>query len=158
MDYAALAGVLERSEPACRQLAARGRDHVRESRARFETTEAATARLASAFYAAVTSGDLPALARVLADDAVFYSDGGGKRPAAINPVFGKDKILRLMIGLAGKRGIPTPDQLRIVLINGTPGVVVHSDDGIETFAIEIAGQHIVAIYSIRNPDKLRHLA
>src|SRR5262245_23267794 len=76
MDYRALAEVLDRSEAACRQLVARGRDHVRDERPRFEASPGAGARLAGAFQAAIAAGDLPALAQLLADDAVFYSDGG----------------------------------------------------------------------------------
>src|ERR1043166_5103665 len=86
MGYDEIADVLDRSESACRQLAARGRDHVHDERPRFETTPAATARLASAFQTAMLQGDLAGLARLLADDAVFYSDGGGKRNAALNPL------------------------------------------------------------------------
>src|SRR5256885_16955162 len=84
MDSPDLADVLERSEAACRQLVARGRDHMREERPRFETTPDATQRLVGAFQAAMVQGNIPALAQLLAEDAVFYSDGGGKRNAALN--------------------------------------------------------------------------
>jgi RNA polymerase sigma-70 factor (ECF subfamily) len=36
--------------------------------------------------------------------------------------------------------------------------VIHTHDGLETVALEIADDRIVAIYAIRNPDKLRHLS
>ena len=39
-----------------------------------------------------------------------------------------------------------------------PGFVVHGAEGIETLSLEIDGDLIVAIYGIRNPDKLRHLS
>lgn len=42
-------------------------------------------------------------------------------------------------------------------INGLPGLVIHLADGPETIAIETNGEQIVAIYIVRNPDKLRHL-
>src|SRR4029077_3344323 len=74
MDYSAIADILDRSEAAVRQLATRGRDHVREERPRFTPADDATERLTSAFHAAMLHGDLPGLARMLADDAVFYSD------------------------------------------------------------------------------------
>ncbi len=157
MDYAAIADILDRSEPAVRQLATRGRDHVRDERPRFTATDEATTRLASAFQAAIQAGDVPALARMLAEDAVFYSDGGGKRSAALNPIYGKDKILRLITGLAAKRLLVKPQAIVATTINGRPGFVVHTDDGIETLALEISGEQIVAIYDVRNPDKLRHV-
>jgi RNA polymerase sigma-70 factor (ECF subfamily) len=45
-----------------------------------------------------------------------------------------------------------------VQINGIPGFVMRGDKGLETLALEISGGRIVALYGVRNPDKLRHLA
>jgi RNA polymerase sigma-70 factor (ECF subfamily) len=158
MEFRDIAEVLERSEAACRQLAARGRDHVRDERPRFETTAAASSRLTDAFHAAMLDGNLPALAQLLADDVVLYTDGGGKRNAALNPVYGRDKILRFITGLAGKGWLPDPALAERVRINGNPGFVLHGDEGPETIALEVSGGRIVALYGVRNPDKLRHLA
>lgn len=157
MEFGDVADVLERSEAAVRQLAARARDHVRDERPRFTTSSDATSRLADAFHSAVVQGDVASIARVLAEDAVFYSDGGGKRRAALNPIYGRDKILRFFTGLAGKGRLPDPSGIRRATINGLPGFVVHGPDGVETFALEISDEQIVAIYAIRNPDKLRHV-
>lgn len=158
MDFSEIAGVLERSEPAVRQLAARARTHVRDGRPRFSPSPSAN-RLAEAFHGAVLRGELPELARMLAEDAVFYSDGGGKRRAALNPIFGREKILRFFVGIARKRGsLPDASEIQAVLINGMPGFLVHGSEGIETMALEIVGEQITAIYAVRNPDKLRHLS
>jgi RNA polymerase sigma-70 factor (ECF subfamily) len=158
MDYSAIAETLGRSEAACRQLAARAREHVREERPRFTSSDETRAKLTDAFQSALFSGDLEAFARLLADDAVFYSDGGGKRAAALNPLYGKDKIVRFFAGLAKKQALITPQQVERVQINGLPGFVLRSDQGVETMSFDVAGDQIVAIYSIRNPDKLRHLS
>jgi RNA polymerase sigma-70 factor (ECF subfamily) len=156
MDFAEVAAVLERTEPAVRQLASRAREHVREDRPRFPASDEDAGKLADAFHAAMLGGDLAGLARLLADDAVFYTDGGGKRLAALNPIHGRDKILRFVAGVATKRGVP--DSIRRVTINGLPGFVLDGPDGLETIALEISGAAIVAIYAIRNPDKLRHVS
>lgn len=157
MDYSAVAGVLDRSEPAVRQLAARAREHVRDERPRFERTREAEAKLTSAFAAAMLSGDTAALSTLLAEDAVFYSDGGGKKKAALNPIYGRDKIVRLFIGIRRKRDVVLPEQARPVRINGLPGFVLTTSEGLETIAIETDGDRIAAIYAIRNPDKLAHV-
>jgi AraC family transcriptional regulator len=47
---------------------------------------------------AALAGDVEALGRMLADDAVFHQDGGGKRRAALKPICGKDKIVRFFEG------------------------------------------------------------
>ena len=158
MDYSQIATTLDRSEAACRQLAARARDHVREDRPRFEATDESREKLAGAFLTAMTNGDIDGLARVLADDAVLCTDGGGKKLAALNPIIGKAKILRFFAGVGSKGPIPSADQVERAQINGLPGFLVRTGDGVETLALEIAGDQIVAIYGVRNPDKLRHLA
>jgi RNA polymerase sigma-70 factor (ECF subfamily) len=158
MGYRDIAEVLERSEAACRQLVARGRDHVRDERPRFEASPDASARLAGAFHAALLEGNLPALAQLLAQDAVFYSDGGGKRNAALNPLYGRDKILRFVAGLAAKGWLPDPLRAEPVHINGSPGFLLRSAEGVETLAFDVSGDRIAAIYAVRNPDKLRHVA
>lgn len=158
MDYAAIADALDRSEAACRQLAARGREHVREQRPRFQPSRDAELRLLGAVAAAMSTGDVDALAEVLAEDAVLYSDGGGKRAAALNPIFGRAKILRFLHGVKRKRALPAPAQVRLARLNGLPGFVLDLDEGVETIALAASGDHIAAIYIVRNPDKLRHLS
>ena len=159
LEWPEVAQTLERSEPAVRQLASRAREHVREDRPRFRASDEEATRLAEAFQAAMIGGDVSAISRLLAADAVFYSDGGGKRRAALNPIYGKDKILRFLVGVAGKRGGPLdPAALRRAWINGMPGFIIHSPDGVETIAVEVEGGAIAAIYAVRNPDKLRHLS
>ncbi|NVB82783.1 MAG: sigma-70 family RNA polymerase sigma factor [Kofleriaceae bacterium] len=158
MDYSAIAETLGRSEAACRQLAARAREHVRDERPRFEASPETREKLTDAFQAALVAGDVEAIARVLADDAVLYTDGGGKRVAALNPIYGKDKLLRFLSGISNKGSWIMPDDLERVQINGQPGFVVRTSAGIETVSLEIANDKIIAIYSVRNPDKLRHLS
>jgi RNA polymerase sigma-70 factor (ECF subfamily) len=48
---------------------------------------------------------------------------------------------------------------RFAIINGLPGVIVDAPEGpVQTAAFEIEGDVIRALYVVRNPDKLRHLA
>lgn len=156
MDYSAIADTLERSEAACRQLAARAREHVREERPRFEATAETREKLTDAFQRAMVTGDIATIAQLLAQDAVFYSDGGGKKLAALNPIYGRDKILRFIIGVSAKR--PPLSGVERVLLNGLPGFVLRSSEGVETIALEFSGEEVVAIYAVRNPDKLHHLS
>lgn len=156
MDYSAIAETLGRSEAACRQLATRAREHVRDGRPRFSASEESRTKLAEAFQAALFAGDVDAFARLLADDAVLYTDGGGKRKAALNPIYGRDKIVRFLLGVSKKS--PHIEHVDRVQINGLPGFVVRTTEGLETMSFDVQGDRIVAIYGIRNPDKLRHLS
>jgi RNA polymerase sigma-70 factor, ECF subfamily len=158
LDYAAIAGTLERSEEAVRQLAARAREHVRSERPRFAPSPEAEARLAGAFGAALATGNLEALTTLLAEDAVLYSDGGGKRRAALNPIMGRDRIMRFFEGVTRKFGLPRIEMVRPARINGALGFVMLVDGVYETVALEINGDQVAAIYTVRNPDKLRHVS
>jgi RNA polymerase sigma-70 factor (ECF subfamily) len=66
--------------------------------------------------------------------------------------------LRFLVGITKKRGLPAADRVESARINGLPGFVLRRDDGLETLALEIEGDRVVALYSVVNPDKLRHLA
>jgi len=157
MDHSDVARALERSEEACRRLAARARQHVREERPRYAATDQNRETLLSAFEAVMTSGDVTRFAQVLADDAVLYADGGGKRAAVLEPVRGKQNVLDLFVAITANRPPLRRDQLERASINGLPGFLVHADDGVQTTALEVEGNQIVALYVVRNPDKLRHL-
>ena len=61
-------------------------------------------------------------------------------------------------GTKSKRAAPTADNVRAARINGLPGFVLRDATGVETIAVETSGEQIVALYIIRNPDKLRHLS
>jgi len=158
-DYAAVAGVLDRSEAAVRQLAVRAREHVRDARPRFSISDDKATELAAAFMAAAAGGDVAALSALLADDAVMVTDGGGKRKAALRVMVGREDVLSLFKGLTWRGGLAQIQGLRLVRINGAPGVVLDMVDGPETISIEAdADGRIAAIYAVRNPDKLTHVA
>ena len=159
IDFARVADTLGRSEAACRQLAARARSHVQEARPRFLVSPEDGARLAAAFLAAASTGDASSLSRLLADDAVLRTDGGGKRLAALRPILGRDKITRFFVGLAGKAGNAASYVGTPVRINCLPGFVITEPDGsLMTMAFDIREGLIAEISIVRNPDKLRHLA
>lgn len=157
LDFGEIAKTLDRSEAACRQLAARARVHVRQARPRFAASSAEFARLTDAFHAAILAGDVPRLTQLLAEDAVLHTDGGGKRLAALNPIRGRDKIIRFFVGLARKRALPTLRSVHQVRINGMPGFIIVDDQGqVETLALDFRDGRIAAMYIVRNPDKLAH--
>jgi RNA polymerase sigma-70 factor (ECF subfamily) len=169
-SFSEVASSLERSEAACRQLAARARAHVRAVRPRGAAVPAARsgeidakhAQLLSAFMVATQAGDLSALTQLLASDARIVTDGGGKVRAALEVIEGADRAARFIVEVTRKReGAWWRDDftIRLATINGLPGVIVDAPEGPrQTAAFEIDGDVIRALYVVRNPDKLRHLA
>ena len=158
-DYASVAETLGRTEPAVRQLASRARDHVRDARPRFAVSQEDATRLATAFVTAAAQGDMAGLSALLAEDAILVSDGGGKRKAALRVMVGRDDVIRLFEGLRWRGGGADIRGLELAWINGAPGVVMQLEDGPATVAFEPdADGRIAAVYMVRNPDKLGHLA
>jgi RNA polymerase sigma-70 factor (ECF subfamily) len=165
-SFGEVAATLERSEAACRQLAARARAHVRSARprgtaappARSGEIDAKHAQLMSAFVAATRSGDLDTLRQLLVSDVRVVTDGGGKAAAALNVLHGVDHAARFLIG-AARKGWRDDFTLRFATINGLPGIIVDGPDGpVQTAAFEFERDVIRALYVVRNPDKLRHVA
>ena len=158
IDFEEVAVTLDRDAAACRQLAARARTHVREARPRYQVDSERGLALAEAFFAASRSGDMKALAAILAADVSVHADGGGKRSAALNPVIGFDAVMRVHERLAVHFRHNASTLVRAGLVNGLPGFVTREADGeLQTTALDIEDGKITTIYVVRNPDKLRHL-
>jgi RNA polymerase sigma-70 factor (ECF subfamily) len=153
-----VATTIERDMAACRQLAARARTHVREARTRFQVDKKRGIELAEAFFAASRSGDMTALGAMLAADVSVHADGGGKRPAATEPVLGFEAVMKVHAYLADQFQKNGSTLVRAGFVNGLPGFVTMEADGeLQTTALDIEDGKITAIYIVRNPDKLRHL-
>ncbi|WP_342627931.1 RNA polymerase sigma factor SigJ [Nguyenibacter vanlangensis] len=174
LPFAEIAPMVGRSATACRKAAGRARARLHDTPMPDTTAPdtimpntitldtAGAARLTDAFYRAVQQGDIDTLRTLLAEDAVAYTDGGGLRPAALNPIRGREKLLRLFAGLAARK--PGPAKLLYRgPVNALPGYVTQEADGLpQTTALEWRneghGSRIATIYIVRNPQKLGHLA
>ncbi|CUS45287.1 MAG: sigma-70 family RNA polymerase sigma factor [Pseudomonadota bacterium] len=153
-----VAGTLDRDAAAVRQMAVRARKHVQTARPRYPVEQAEADRIARAFFAAARDGDVATLQTMLAEDVAVYSDGGGRVLAFRNPILGVAKVLRMFAGLARKH-VYRPVMLKPVSIDGLPGYVsIDRGQLLQTTALEIRDGRIAAIYIMRNPDKLAHVA
>ncbi|GAB3921707.1 RNA polymerase sigma factor SigJ [Kribbella albertanoniae] len=151
-----VAGAVGQSVGTVRQIAHRAREHVQARRKRFEPADAATAvRITEQFMTAATTGHLEGLLALLAPDATWTADSGGKTTATRRPVVGAERVAALLVNLF-RRGQETPDlRVAIVNCNNTPALVASRGEHVEgVFLIEIVDQKITDFYVIRNPDKL----
>ncbi|MFD2261613.1 sigma-70 family RNA polymerase sigma factor [Lacibacterium aquatile] len=159
MDFDEVAEVLGRTEVACRQLAARGRKHVRDNRPRFTVDADEGMRIARAFMMAAQKGDTAALQSLLAEDVRLHTDGGGIKAATLNIILGLAKVARFFAGIAKKaQAAIYSDLIYEGTINGHPGfVTIESGDTLQSTALDVRDGKIVAIYIVRNPEKLSHI-
>ncbi|WP_246115959.1 RNA polymerase sigma factor SigJ [Trebonia kvetii] len=162
-DYPAVARITGKSEANCRQIFSRARARIAVGGQARETAPAPARRaeseaLARQFFEAATGGDMDALLVMLAPDAVFHGDGGGKAQAIGKPLAGGLPVARLISGIF-RRGAGIGISLRLAWVNGQPGAVTYDPDGrvINVFALDIADGIVQTVRSVVNPDKLGHL-
>jgi RNA polymerase sigma-70 factor (ECF subfamily) len=151
--YPEISRVLGKSEAACRQIVHRARERIRKDRPRFEVSEDAHRRLVERYVQAVQSRDAGQIASLLAPEAVFISDGGGKMWAARRPVVGRDRIIRLEMGVLRK--LTGQFTLQLAEVNGRAGAIALLDR--QPFAVtsfETDGDQILSVMRVLNPDKL----
>ncbi|MEU6671852.1 RNA polymerase sigma-70 factor [Streptomyces sp. NPDC046727] len=154
--FAEIAALLDRAEPAVRQLAGRARRHVAERRPRYEVDPARRRDLTERFLAAAGEGDLEGLMSLLAPDVRLVGDSGGKAKAPVRALQTPDKVGRFLIGVA--RSTPADMSFRALEVNGGPAVLILYGDKPDTLLqLDIADGHVTAVYIHRNPEKLRHL-
>ncbi|MFF0085810.1 RNA polymerase sigma-70 factor [Streptomyces canus] len=154
--YADIAAMLDRGEPAVRQLAGRARRHVEERRPRYEVDPVRRRDLTERFLAAAGGGDLKGLMSLLAPDVRLVGDSGGKSKAPLRVLESADHVGRFLVGIA-ERGVPDITW-RFLELNGGPAVLVLSGGKPDSvFQLDILDDRIQSVYVIRNPDKLRAL-
>ena len=152
-DYADIAAQLGKTEAACRQLVHRASERVQLARTRFEVPRNVHHQLLQRFMLAAKSGDRNAIEALLSEDAQLIGDGGGVVPSFPKPLVGPFRITNLYWALFRRLGAQVV--YRMALINGEPGLLRYVDGRIESAqAFVTDGERIVAIYAVRNPDKL----
>ncbi len=155
-EYADVARIVNKSEANCRQLVKRAREHLRATQSPVHASRDTEAAVLGNFASALLNGDVPGLLALLSPDVTCISDGGGNVVAARRPIYGADKVSRFLFGIY--RAMPHDLTVDVATVNGNPAFVGYSA-GRPYFvmAFELDGEKIRNIYSVRNPDKMRHL-
>ena len=156
--YDEIASIVDRTEDNCRQLYVRARRHIDEGRPRFDASQQHRDELVERFFAAAERGDLAALEEMLAADVVVYGDGGGKAPSWPKPIYGRDRVAKLIAGTL-KQAHELGVVVRATHINGQPGVMFLDDEGRigAVMSLDVADGLVQTIRGVTNPDKLQHL-
>jgi RNA polymerase sigma-70 factor (ECF subfamily) len=157
IPYRDIAEVVDKSDAACRQMYVRARARLQQQGGDANYTFAEKKAMVDRYAAAILENDEQKLIEAVTDDVIFFSDSGGKVPAALNPIYGVAKLVRFINGLTRKLG-PGYFSRTPVAVNGEPGILVLQNGEIDTLmAFRFRGNRISAIYGIRNPDKLTSL-
>jgi RNA polymerase sigma-70 factor (ECF subfamily) len=156
VSYGAIAEIIGKSEQTCRQIFSRARSRIGAFSKHTAEEFHARAELVDRYADAILSGDAQKLIALMTDDAVFYSDGGGKVAANINPIYGVQRITRFIQGLGAKH-VGRHSSVA-VLVNSEPGLLTLLDGKPDTvLAFGFEDNRIACLFGIRNPDKLKYL-
>jgi RNA polymerase sigma-70 factor (ECF subfamily) len=157
-DYQEIAQIVDKSEANCRQIFGRARKHLAAHRPRYEADTEHSEALLQSFLAAARDGDVGQLVDLLAADAVFCGDGGGKATAIAQPVYGREQVAAFFLAISERvRGLGVT--FESVLVNGGPGLIARDPEGstVSVLSVEVADGVIQTMRSVVNPDKLQHL-
>lgn len=155
--YADIATVLDRGEPAVRQLAGRARKHVDERRPRYEVDPAQRRDLTERFLAAAAEGDLEGLMSLLAPNARLVGDSGGLSQAPLRVLDSADKVGRFLIG-AAKKGVPDISFRFLEINGGFAALALSAGKPDSVFQLDVVDGRIQCVYILRNPEKLVSLS
>ena len=150
-------GVMLSKSPAnCRQIFHRARQALQDRRARFDPEPQRQHQLLLSFLSASQAGNMAALTSLLAQDAVSWSDSGGKVQSNLKPIYGKQAVARFWLSVTHK--IQRPLTFTLAEINGSPAILFWDEGnlvGVMSLILSAAG--IQEIYALLNPDKLAYL-
>jgi RNA polymerase sigma-70 factor, ECF subfamily len=156
-SHSEIADITGSTEAASRQAFRRAKAAIAERRPRFHPQPNAAERLTQTFLNAMQQGKVEDLLALLHPEVVTYSDGGGQVHAAMNPIYGPDRVARFLVGIARKGGqglISIPSE-----VNGQPAFIGLLDGKLRTvLVLDIEQDRIRNVYIVVNPDKLQHLA
>jgi len=157
LDFAAMGRLLGAGADACRQRYHRARRKL-DADWHAPAPTATQKRLLEHLRDAVLAGDRAGVVRLLSDDALLLTDGGGKVSAAIRPVAEPARIAQVLVHLAAQQPL---DRLSLEWrpLNGGVGLLIR-EDGVPQSVIQVGvGEtgRLSRLYVLRNPDKLARL-
>ncbi|GAA0929764.1 RNA polymerase sigma-70 factor [Pseudonocardia zijingensis] len=156
LGYDEIAQAVGKTQAAVRQIAHRARAHVAARRPREVVSPAETRAALEAFRRAVDSGDVQRLLDVLAPDVVLVGDGGGVVQALPKPVFGADRVARVLATGMGR--VAAAVALEPAEVNGQPALVLRLDGKLDAvITVRVEGGRITGVYAVRNPEKLSRM-
>src|SRR2546426_4560130 len=154
--FSEIGSMLEKSPANCRQIFHRAGQALQDKRARFEPEPQHQRQLLLSFLSASQAGDMAALTSLLAQDAVSWSDGGGKVQSNLKPIHGQQAVARFWLSVARKNQRPLT--FTLAEINGSPAILFWEEGSLAVvISLTLSAVGIQEIYALLNPEKLAYL-
>jgi RNA polymerase sigma-70 factor, ECF subfamily len=159
--YDEIASLVDKEESNCRKILSRAKKKLNlnddfQSSQKGESEE--VNKLIHQFIYASNTGNMDELMRLLSEDAVLYTDGGGRVTAAINLIVSSRRIVPFILGLLKKYSMDQSLKIQTTNINGQTGIIIESNlEPSSVVCFDINNNQIKQVFVIRNPDKLKYL-
>jgi RNA polymerase sigma factor (sigma-70 family) len=148
-----IAGIVDRSPEATRQLASRARRRVRGARPSPDADVAAQQEVVDAFLAAAREGDFEGLVAVLDENAVLRADRGAVPAGVRSEVRGAANIARQAL-MFSRLDL----DIRRALVNGAAGTVTLRDGELFSVAgFTVRDGKVVEMNILADPERLREI-
>jgi RNA polymerase sigma-70 factor (ECF subfamily) len=158
-EYGEVAEMLNKTEANCRKIYSRAKLKIRQDAEGHPGQIGDAAPLVKSFLTAANTGNFHEFVRLLTEDAVLISDGGGKVRAALHPIFGRRRIQKLFEGIAAKGSLH--GEWLPSVINGQQGLLlVREQRPVMVICFSVDAEHPQAgrIFMVMNPDKLQRIS
>ena len=157
--FSEIGSMLEKSPANCRQMFHRAKQALQDKRVRFEPEPQRQRQLLTRFLSASQAGDVSALTSLLAQEAVSWSDGGGKVKSNLRPIYGQQAVARLWCFWLGPANTnQRPLTFTLAEINGSPAILCWDEGGLAVvISLTLSAAGIHEIYALLNPEKLAFL-
>lgn len=153
--YHEISEICDVSETNCRKILSRIKQKLPDIRRKNTPVSDQVKSLMEAFMQASIEQNAEQLKSLLKDAIESYSDGGGKVPAALNPLFGKEQVSQFFMGLA-RKGADMISKYEWINLNNYPALWLQLSDGTDSIiSMNVDGSVINKIFVMRNPDKIK---
>ncbi|TGM80067.1 sigma-70 family RNA polymerase sigma factor [Leptospira bouyouniensis] len=154
-DFDSISKIIGKTPDHSRKILSRAKQALKQRKKKFEPDPKLHAKLLMEFSLACVKQDTQTLTKLLKEEVVAYSDGGGKVHAARIPIPGIVRVITFL-KQTSKKATASSD-VYFGYANGEPVLVGYGNDGLPNFVqfISIDGNQISKIYTIANPDKLK---
>ncbi|HEU5333826.1 MAG TPA: sigma-70 family RNA polymerase sigma factor [Actinocrinis sp.] len=151
LPFEEIAGIVDRSPAAARQLASRARRRVNGADGPPPDPDLARQRqVVDAFYAAARTGDFDALLQVLDPDVVLRADNGPDQPKA---------VIHSARAVAKLARAPRGAQLYPMVVDGSiAALITQYGKPFAVLIFTVTGDKITAIDGIRDPERVTRFA
>lgn len=151
--FTEIAELLDKKSPACRKAAQRARAKIRDNRPPDNPSTEKAQQTIEKFIDALQSRDIRRLQAILTDEAMLYSDGGGKVTAAPKPIKSAKRVSKFLLSIAEKNEGRV--SANYTLVNNQPGLKVFIDESFHSiWTFDISDNRIDKVFAVLNPAKL----